>query len=453
MTNDTIAAISTPAGEGGIGVIRISGKSAISIADETFRSLSGKRLADIDGYSALYGGIYDGERKIDEAVALLFRNPKSYTGEDVVELSLHGGNYVLKEALRIIFRLGARPADGGEFTRRAYLNGKMDLLEAEAVMGIISANGLKAQRSALSLLGGAASKKINNIRENLLTAAAGLAVYSDYPDDELPEFSPETLNDALGNAKTELENLLETYDAGKILREGIDTVIAGKPNVGKSTLMNLLSGCRRSIVTAVAGTTRDVVEDSVMLGDILLHLSDTAGLRETADEVEKIGVEISKERIESAGLIIAVFDGSVPADNEDIKLIQLCRKRPSVAVVNKSDLKQKFDVSILQGIPHIVISAENSQSISALAEIISQVCGINKLDGNETVLCSERQRNCCVSALKFIKEAINLMNDGYTLDTVGVCIDDAMNELLSLTGERATNAVVDEVFKKFCVGK
>lgn len=453
MTNDTIAAISTPTGEGGIGVIRISGKSSIDIADSVFKSLSGKKLRDIEGYSALYGGVYDGERKIDQAVALLFRNPKSYTGEDVVELSLHGGNYVLKETLRTILGLGARPADVGEFTRRAYLNGKLDLIEAEAVMGIISANGMKAQRSALSLLGGAASKKITKIRENLLTAAAGLAVYSDYPDDELPEFSPEVLNGALQNAKTELEDLLKSYDAGKILREGIDTVIAGKPNVGKSTLMNLLAGCRRSIVTSVAGTTRDVVEDSVMLGDILLRLSDTAGLRETTDEVEKIGVEISKERIESAGLIIAVFDGSASADSEDLSLIDICRNRPSVAVVNKSDLKQKFDTSILDDIPHIVISAENSESLSTLTEVISQVCGVNQLDGNETVLCSERQRNCCVSALKYIKEAASLMSGGYTLDTVGVCIDDAMNELLSLTGERATNAVVDEVFKKFCVGK
>ena len=453
MKEDTIAAISTPSGEGGIGVIRISGNRAIEIADLIFKGFSGKKIAEISGYTALYGGIYNDEAKIDEAVALLFRAPKSYTGEDVVELSLHGGNYVLKETLRTIFSLGARPADGGEFTRRAFSNGKLDLIEAEAVMGIISANGLKAQRSALSLLGGAASSKINIIRENLLTAAAGLAVYSDYPDDELPEFSPETLNSALEKAKTQLNELLRSYDAGKILREGVDTVIAGKPNVGKSTLMNLLAGCRRSIVTSVAGTTRDVVEDSVMLGDILLHLSDTAGLRDTNDEVEKIGVEISKEKIESAGLIIAVFDGSVPYDNQDLELIELCKDRPSVAVVNKSDLDQKFVTSVLEGIPFVVISAENSNSIDALQEVISRVCGLNQLDGNDIVLGSERQRNCCVSACRYIEEALDLLSRGYTLDTVGVCIDDAMNELLSLTGERATNAIIDEVFRKFCVGK
>ena len=453
MNRDTIAAISTPSGEGGIGVIRISGDEAIGISDKVFRSLNGKKIADIEGYSALYGGVYCGEQKIDEAVALLFRNPKSYTGEDVVEISVHGGNYVLKETLRTVLDLGARPADGGEFTRRAYLNGKLDLIEAEAVMNIISANGMKAQRSALSLLGGAASNKINSIRESLLTAAAGLAVYSDYPDDELPEFSPETLNAALCNAKTQLEELLNSYDAGKILREGVNAVIAGKPNVGKSTLMNLLSGCRRSIVTSVAGTTRDVVEDSVTLGDILIHLSDTAGLRNTTDEVEKIGVEISKEKIESAGLVIAVFDGSIPEDKQDMELIEICKNRPAIAIVNKSDLPQQFNLSSLEGIPYVVISAESNDSLTTLTEIITTVCGLNKLDGNDVVLGSERQRNCCVSALKYISEASDLLNSGYTLDTVGICIDDAMNELLSLTGERVTNAVVDEVFKKFCVGK
>ncbi len=453
MNFDTIAAISTPAGEGGIGIIRISGTKAIEIADTIFKSANGKRIQDISGYTALYGGVYKCDQKLDEAVALLFRNPKSYTGEDVVELSLHGGNYVIKEALRTILDLGARAADGGEFTRRAYLNGKMDLIEAEAVMSIISANGMRAGRSALSLLDGAVSKSITTIRNELLTAAAGLAVYSDYPDDELPEFSPETLKSALSKAKTSLQSLLDTYDAGKILREGIDTVIAGRPNVGKSTLMNLLSGCRRSIVTAIAGTTRDVVEDTVLLGEILLRLSDTAGLRDTSDEVEKIGVEISRNKIDAAGLIIAVFDGSEEADDEDLKLIEICRSRPSIAVVNKNDLPKLFNTDLLKDIPFVEISAEDRGSLNILTEIISEVCGINKLDGNDMILCSERQRASCYSAHKFVDEALNLLNSGYTLDTVGVCIDDAMNELLSLTGQRVTNAVVDEVFRKFCVGK
>lgn len=453
MSSGTIAAISTPHGEGGIGVIRISGKDAISISDKVFCALNGKKLEDAKGYTALYGKVKNEKGNIDEAVALVFRAPKSYTGEDVVELSVHGGMYVVKETLRAVFLAGAKPAERGEFTRRAYLNGKLDLIEAEAVMGIISAGGEKTQRAALSLREGAASRQVEKIKANLLTAAAGLAVYSDYPDDELPEFSTETLESALSSAENELENMLKNYDAGKILREGVNAVIAGRPNVGKSTLMNALSGCNRSIVTSIAGTTRDVVEDTVMLGDIKLNLSDTAGLRETDDEIEKIGVGISRSKIESAGLIIAVFDGSNPADSEDLSLIELCKRRPSVAVVNKSDLESRFNISLLKDIPNVVISAEDATCVQTLSKIVAEVCGTYMLDGSETLLCSERQRDCCAKAKNFVSEALGLLKGGVTLDAVSVAIDDALAELLSLTGERVTNAVVDEVFSKFCVGK
>lgn len=454
MTKDTIAAISTPSGEGGIGIIRISGSSAVSIADGIFKSVSGKKISQLDGYSALYGKVYSKSGDvIDEAIALFFKGPKSYTGEDVVELSLHGGTYILRCALREIYSLGASPAKPGEFTKRAYLNGKLDLIEAESVMSIISAGGKTAQRAALSLHEGAATKQIDDIKQNLLTAAAGLTVFSDYPDDELPEFSEDTLNSALFGAKEKLTKLINDYDSGKALTGGIDTVIAGRPNVGKSTLMNLLCGTQRSIVTSVAGTTRDVVENTVKLGDMTLNLSDTAGLRDTLDAVEKIGVDISRKKINSAGLLIAVFDGSDLPDREDLALIELLRTRPSVAVINKSDLSTVFPTDILEGINYVVISAKDSTSLQKLKDAVAEVCGVNKLNGSEILLCSERQRACCVNALNFTDEAIAAFNAGVTLDAVGVCIDDAVNELLSLTGERATNAVIDEVFKKFCVGK
>ena len=247
MQEKTIAAISTPSGEGGIGVIRISGADAIAVADRVFSANSSKKISDIKGYTALYGDIIFDGRKIDEAVALLFRAPKSYTGEDVVEISVHGGMYVMRETLRAILSSGASEAAAGEFTMRAFKNGKLDLIEAESVMGLISAHGEKAHRAALSLHGGAVSKKINNIKEGLITAAAGLAVFSDYPDDELPEFSEETLLNSLNTAKDGLEELLKNFDKGKMLREGVDAVIVGRPNVGKSTLMNLLCRTRRSI--------------------------------------------------------------------------------------------------------------------------------------------------------------------------------------------------------------
>lgn len=454
MAEKTVAAISTPPGAGGIGVIRISGTDAIAVADRVFSSVSQKKLYEIKGYTALFGKVNGRDGSvIDEAVALVFRAPKSYTGEDVVELSVHGGMFVVKKTLRAVLEAGAEPAQNGEFTKRAYLNGKLDLIEAESVMGIISANGEKAQRASLSLHDGAASQKVQKIKSALLTAAAGLAVHADYPDDELPEFSFDTLQGALNEARLGLEKLLEHYDAGKVLREGVNAVIAGKPNVGKSTLMNLLSGSKRSIVTPVAGTTRDVVEDTVMLGDITLRLSDTAGLRDSTDEIEQMGVELSRERIESAGLILAVFDQSREADKEDTKLIEICKTRPSVAILNKTDLERRLDTSVFGDIPFIEISAKNEKDAQKLNEAVSVACGTAMLDGSETLLCSERQRSCCEKALQYVNEALNTLNSGMPLDIVGVCIDDALTQLLSLTGEKVTDAVVDEVFSKFCVGK
>ncbi len=453
LADKTIAAVATPSGSGGIGIIRISGADAIAVADKVFSAASHKKICEIDGYTALFGNVKNESEVIDEAIALLFRAPKSYTGEDVVELSVHGGSVVVKKALRAVIAAGAQLAENGEFTRRAYQNGKMDLIEAEAVMGLISASGEKAQRASLALHRGAASQKIAKIKSSLLTAAAGLSVHADYPDDDLPEFSDETLNTALGDAEAALGELLKHYDAGKKLREGVDAVIAGMPNVGKSTLMNLLSGTKRSIVTPIAGTTRDVVEDTVMLGDITLKLSDTAGLRDSADEIERIGVELSREKINSAGLILAVFDsGSEPSD-EDKRLIELCKTRPAVMILNKTDLPRRFDTSLFGDLPFVEISALNSTGTDELSAAVAEVCGTAGLDGNELILCSERQRDNAAQALAFVKEAKAALKNGMTMDIVGVCIDDAMSQLMELTGERVTDAVVDEIFSKFCVGK
>ena len=449
----TIAAISTPPGEGGIGVIRISGRDAIAVADSVFRSVSGKKLAEIKGYTALYGKVFDKDRAIDEAVALLFRAPHSYTGENVVELSLHGGAYVLREALRTVYKAGAVPSQAGEFTKRAYLNGKINLLEAEAVMGIISASGEATRRAALEVREGTVSKKVAEIKDNLLTAAAGLTVYCDYPDDELPEFSPETLEKSLRDAENGLRGILKNYDVGKVLREGVDTVLCGRPNVGKSTLMNLLVGSRRSIVTATAGTTRDAVEETVALGDLMLRLTDTAGLRETDDEIELIGVGISREKIEKATLIIAVFDASEEANSEDLELLKICRDRPSIAVVNKSDLDVKFNLELTKGIETVVLSAEKTvDALDIIRKSVEKVTG-TALKGDESFLCTERQRNATYNALKSVTEAKELLHSGMTLDAVGVIIDEAIASLLLLTGEKVTEAVVSEVFSKFCVGK
>ena len=319
MSERTIAAIATPLGEGSIGVIRISGDKAIEIADKVFFAFSGKPLCELKGYTAAYGEIKDKDSVLDDAVALVFRAPKSYTGEDIVEISIHGGRLMLKAVLRVILQNGAFLAEAGEFTKRAFLNGKLDLTKAESVMGLISARSESELRLSRAAHIGGVAEKIDKIESDLVSADASIAAFSDYPDEDIEGLDYDNFLRMLVSAKAEIENMLSNYDAGRILREGIDTVIVGKPNVGKSTLMNMLSGAERSIVTDVAGTTRDVIEDTVTVGDITLRLADTAGIHNTDDTVESIGVKRAKERIDFAELVLAVFDGTSELDKDDLK--------------------------------------------------------------------------------------------------------------------------------------
>ena len=451
----TIAAISTPNGQGGMGVIRISGEGAIETADKIFRSVSGKSVSSMKGYTASYGQIIDGNEIIDDAVVLVFKAPHSYTGEDVVEISCHGGMYVTKRVLRAVLGNGAAPAQAGEFTKRAFLNGKMGLTEAESVMDIISAGGQQSARAALSSLKGKLHDRINNVKEDLLSLAAHLSAWADYPEDEIPEIDDSTLLDGLNKCKTELNELLKTYDAGRVMREGVDTVIAGRPNVGKSTLMNLLSGCERSIVTNIPGTTRDIIEETVMLGDVPLRLSDTAGIHSTDDPVESIGVQRAKERLLSAGLIFAVFDASMPLSDDDNELLELLKNAPAVAVINKSDLENKINIEYIRSkVNHtVLISAKTGEGADVLAAEVGEIVGTSGLDASQGILANERQFSDASSALRSVNEAISALNMGITYDAVTVVIEDAINSLLELTGERATEAVVDKVFSRFCVGK
>ncbi|MDD4699509.1 MAG: tRNA uridine-5-carboxymethylaminomethyl(34) synthesis GTPase MnmE [Oscillospiraceae bacterium] len=455
MQESTIAAIATPLGEGGIGVVRISGKLAKAVADSIFRSASGKKVSEAAGYTALYGNVVNDGQIVDEVIALVFTSPKSYTGEDTVEISAHGGPYVVKQVLRAALQNGARPAEAGEFTKRAFLNGKMDLTQAESVMGIISATGKQALQASVTARDGAVSQTINSIKEQLLEAASRVAAFSDFPDEDLEFSGIDMLGILIEGAKLKLESLLKNYDAGRVLREGINTVIIGKPNVGKSTLMNLLTGCERSIVTSVAGTTRDVVEETVMLGDIKLRLADTAGLHETEDEVEKIGVERAIQRMEAAQLIIAVFDSSSPLTEQDKQLIETAKDHPTVAVLNKSDLDIVIDEKWFKdkNIPTVTISAKNREGTEQLQMEIEKLVGINNLNADMAVMSSERQRECAAKAYDLLIQATEILNMGMTFDAVGVIIDDALASLMELTGERVTVEVANEVFKRFCVGK
>ena len=455
VNNDTIAAISTAQGQGGIGVIRISGEDAIEIADKVFVNISGKKLNELKGYTAAFGHIYSNNEVIDEGVATVFRNPKSYTGEDVVEISCHGGMYITKEVLRSVLDAGAKPAQAGEFTKRAFLNGKIDLTEAEAVIDLISAKSKISAKTALYAKDGALWKKINEIKEELLNKAAHLSAWADYPEEDIDEVTDDDLKETFLAVMEKLDNLLNTYDTGQIIKQGIDTVIAGKPNTGKSTLMNLLSGYNRSIVTEIAGTTRDIVQETVMIGDIPLNLSDTAGIRNTSDVVEKIGVDIAKERIDNCSLILAVFDGSKTLDENDIELIEKIKDSQVVAIINKNDLETKIDVDyIRKNIKNVVlISAKEGNGAKDLEKIICDIAGTDKFNPSEGILANERQRNAVINCKKSLQEAIDALNLGMTFDAITVALEEGIEYILELTGEKTSQAVVDKVFHNFCVGK
>lgn len=453
MLEKTIAAIATPAGNGALGVIRISGNDAIKIAEKIFFPFSKTNLSSMKGYSAAYGQVKDGDTVLDDAVALVFKAPHSYTGEDTVEISLHGGTYMLKSVLRLILDNGASLAATGEFTKRAFINGKFDLTRAESVMGLISAESeaeLKLSRAARS---GRIYQTINKIEADLVAADASIAAFSDYPDEDIEGLNPENFRLMLQNAACELEKILSTYDAGKVLREGIDTVIVGKPNVGKSTLMNMMSGSERSIVTEVAGTTRDIIEETVVIGDIMLRLADTAGIHDTDDTVESIGVIRAKERLETAQLVLAVFDFAKPLDNDDFELISYLRPQNTIVIINKTDLEKKIDLSAFSKFRIVEASAKNGDGYEKLKNEIAEISGVANLSVYSTVLLNERQRDCASKALNAIKEALDALNMGTTMDAVGVCVDDALAALFEMTGKRVTTEVTNEIFSRFCVGK
>lgn len=451
MAEKTIAAISTPSGEGGIGVIRISGAESVKIADRVFKNVNGKKISEISGYSALFGHIYDGDELLDEAVVTRFVAPHSYTGEDTVEIACHGGSVVLSLVLRAVLSAGAVLAAPGEFTKRAFLNGKLDLAEAESVMGLISSKSEQELKMNLAAKNGRVSKEIEKAETALITLAANFAAYSDYPDEDLPELQPEAFESLLCEAETVLIKLLSTYDSGKIIRDGIKTAIVGKPNVGKSTLMNLLVGEERSIVTDIAGTTRDVIEERIKCGNLTLLLADTAGIHSSSDTVESVGVELAKSRIDTAQLILAVFDASAPLDSDDLQILSLIRDKKSIVLLNKTD---KADVASLpDGFRSVKISAKEGIGAEELTAAIEELVGISDIDSSSAVILSERQRDLADKALSCVKEAKDLLFGGYTVDAVSVCVDDALSYLYTFDGKRVTNEVADEVFRRFCVGK
>ena len=447
--SDTIVAICTPLAPSGIGVIRLSGEHAFTIADKVFKS--SKKIEDIDGYTALYGKVFDKEGVFDNVVALKFVSPHSYTGENTVEFSCHGGVYILKRLLYALINEGARLAEGGEFTRTAFLNGKLDLTSAESVMQLVSATSKQANQMALSGVNGILYKQTEKIREILVTVLSEITAWVDFPDEGVANVEYDVLLSQLNSAYTMLSEVIATSQNGMLISNGIKTAIIGKPNVGKSTLMNLLAKEQRSIVTDIAGTTRDVIEESVNLGEVTLRLADTAGIHSTDDMIEKIGVDMSQKKIDWADLVLAVFDLSRQLDDDDKKILNLIKDKKHLVILNKSDLENAFSPDQIQG-EKLIISAKTGDA-SELCEKITQICGLSDFDPSAPVISNIRQLNCAITSQKALLDAIDTLKSQMPLDAVNVCLDDSLSALLEMTGEKTSEVVIDKVFENFCVGK
>ena len=456
MQETTIAAIATAPGAGGIAVVRLSGAQSYAVAERVFRPANpGKKVAQAKGYTALFGHFVDGGEKFDEGVALFFRAPHSYTGEDVVELSCHGRHAVARRLVEACLAAGAQPAAPGEYTRRAFLNGKLGLTQAEAVMDLISADGRQGAALANAALSGALAKKIDAQKQELTAIQAHLAAWVDFPEEDVPELDDDRLHRVLSGVKAELDGLIRNYQADTILREGVDCAIVGRPNAGKSTLLNLLAGFDRAIVTPVAGTTRDVVEQAVQLGDVRLNLFDTAGLRETEDAIEAEGIRRSWKKLEEAGLILAVFDGSEPPTREDLELAQRCEGRPAIALINKEDKPTRFDPELIAPFFAMVlpVCCQEEGSRRVISAAVARLLGTSQIDAHAASLSGQRQLSAALRARDAVAGALDAAAGGFGLDAVSVCVDDALAALCDLTGENASEAVIEQVFERFCVGK
>lgn len=456
--SDTIAAIATAVSNSGIGIIRISGSKAIVVADRIFESIKeGKKLQDVPTHTIHYGMVKDGNQILDEVLVTVMRGPHSYTGEDTVEINCHGGVLVMKRILETVIRSGAVAAEPGEFTKRAFLNGRMDLSQAEAVMDVIAAKNDYAMANSVSQLKGSVSRKIKKLREALLYQMAYIESALDDPEHISLDGYTRELRKALEEIVPEIEGLLKNADNGRLISEGIRTVILGKPNAGKSSLMNILVGQERAIVTDVAGTTRDILEEQIRIGDVSLRLTDTAGIRETEDMVEKIGVLRAKEAAKEADLIIYVVDGACPLDGNDREIIEMLKSKRAIILLNKVDLNLVVEAKELEkmtGHPVIEISAKEEIGIERLEKEISYLFFHGKLDFNdELVITNIRHKNALEAALGSLRLVFQGMKDGMPEDFLTIDLMDAYGKLGSIVGEAVEDDLVNEIFGKFCMGK
>jgi tRNA modification GTPase trmE len=455
MLFDTIAAISTPRGEGGIGIIRISGDKSFEILDKIFNTKNPNR--DLGFYKFNYGFIHDNGKIIDEVMAVRMKAPKTYTCEDVVEINCHGGHLISEKVLELVLKNGARHAEQGEFTKRAFMNGRIDLSQAEAVMDIIQGKTEKSISLSLEQLRGDLRDKIGSFKKALLDVTAHVNVVLDYPEEGIDDPLPSNLRENLENVYAEADRLISSYDKGKKIKEGIKTVIAGKPNVGKSTLLNSLLKEERAIVTHIPGTTRDVIEEIINIKGIPLVLTDTAGIRKTEDIVENIGVEKSKKFIENADLVLLVLDASRELESEDREVIQEIQNnnKKTIVLLNKIDLERKIELDEF-GLENILeISAKDNIGIEDMEErIYSYIVEEKVEDSSEKLIITNIRHKTALEKTKdAIRNIFETIDAGMPMDLISVDLKEALDSLSEITGEISSEDILDHVFGNFCVGK
>ncbi|AGB42502.1 tRNA modification GTPase TrmE [Halobacteroides halobius DSM 5150] len=457
---DTIAAISTSVNEGGIGIVRISGPKAIEIADKIFKSIQNKSLADVDSYTAHYGNIIDPktEQLIDEVITLVMKAPKTYTTEDIVEIDCHGGTVILRKILDVVLQQGARLAEPGEFTKRAFLNGRMDLSQAEAVIDLIRSKTEANMEVALDHLEGGLAKKVNDIRQDLVSLLAHLEATIDFPEDEIDDFESNELDNRINQVLNKVDNLLETSKRGKILKEGIETAIIGRPNVGKSSLLNALLREKRAIVTEVPGTTRDVIEEVINIGGIPIKIIDTAGIREAKDQVEKIGIERSEKFLDKADLILLVLDMSRELSKEDHDLIAAIKNKQAVIIANKLDLEAEVSIDEIKEIasdkPLVKTAAIDNQGIDKLEKVISDLVFSGDVEAqSQTLITNMRHKNALDRAKQSLLDVKETFERGLPNDFITIDLREALEAVGEITGDTLGEDIIDQIFADFCLGK
>lgn len=460
MQADTISAIATPPGEGGIGIVRVSGATAAAIVDGIFIAKNKKSLTEIESHKVVYGHIVDPKHNmvVDEVIVISMKAPRSYTCEDVVEIHCHGGSMTLKKVLALTLDSGARLAEPGEFTKRAFLNGRLDLTQAQAVMDVIRAKTDHSLRMAMGQLQGAFSAKIGGYRHEILGLIAHLEAAIDFPEDDIEEIAVSEVSLTVEKISAELQHLLDTAHAGRILRDGLETAIVGKPNVGKSSLLNALLRENRAIVTDIPGTTRDVIEECADVGGVLLKIIDTAGIRETKDLVEQIGVEKARQYIARADLVLVLFDAGSPLSAEDEEILDLVQGCRSLVLINKSDLAEALDIAYIQNkLPNsrlIRISTLQGGGLDELERAIVEMVYQGEVQQEESVLVNQvRHVEILTAAQAALKEVLSAVSQDMPPDFIVIDLRAAWEKLGELTGDTVGEDIIDEIFSQFCIGK